>query len=272
MLSPAAKPISTLFGSQPICFSTSSFSASTTRQVLPKVALSVLCGRKPATLRRYRRQKRPMDGVRHEAVAQRALRIVEAELLDDGAVEDDQRVAARRVAAVLDAVFRIAHGFDQRDEHRHVFGPAAGHHAVDRDAPDGGGAFVGQQDAEHFVRAAVGKAQERFDVLARRRHDGQPVGELVLVEIAVDFLEAAFDDDVARAGLGRVALGLRHDGEIVDDGLRRDFEDVAPQLLRALVADVAGHQRDRYVRACRVRSKSPRPGAGKPSHVSDEVG
>ena len=35
--------------------------ASTTRQVLPKVALSVLCGRKPAMLRRYSRQKRPIE-------------------------------------------------------------------------------------------------------------------------------------------------------------------------------------------------------------------
>ncbi|MNC84837.1 hypothetical protein D3C83_04050 [compost metagenome] len=52
VFSPAAKPKSTLVGVQPIFLITSSFSATTTRQVLPKVALSFLCGRKPATLRR----------------------------------------------------------------------------------------------------------------------------------------------------------------------------------------------------------------------------
>ncbi|MNC88797.1 hypothetical protein D3C83_46560 [compost metagenome] len=61
MLSPAAKPMSALFGVHPIFRTTSSFSATTTRHVLPNVALSFLCGRKPATLRRYSRQKRPME-------------------------------------------------------------------------------------------------------------------------------------------------------------------------------------------------------------------
>src|ERR1043166_8233908 len=61
VLSPRLNPRSALTGSQPILASTSSFSATTTRQVLPKVALSVLCGKNPATLRRYSLQKRPTD-------------------------------------------------------------------------------------------------------------------------------------------------------------------------------------------------------------------
>src|SRR5258705_732920 len=92
-------------------------------------------------------QKKPPEAadcrIRHDAVAQSTLRIVESELLDDGTVQDDQRVGTRRIAAVLDAVFGIAHRLDQRDEYWHVFGLAAGHDAVDRDGPDGGGAFVG---------------------------------------------------------------------------------------------------------------------------------
>ena len=188
------------------------------------------------------------DGcVRHEAVAQSALRIVEAKLLDKRAVEHDQRVAARRVAAVLDAVLGVAHGFDRRDEHRHVLGTAAGHHAVDRDVPDSGGALVGEQDAEAFVRVALGKTQERFDFLARWRHDRQPVGEFVLVEIAIHFLETAFHHDIARAGFGLLADGRGRDGQIVDDALQRHFQHVAPQLVLGFGADVAGHHRDRDV-------------------------
>ena len=64
-------------------------------------------------LRRNSRQKRPTDGIGLEAVAQHALLVVEAELLDDRAVEDDQRLGARRVAAVLDAVSRVGHGLDR---------------------------------------------------------------------------------------------------------------------------------------------------------------
>ena len=59
--SPAAKPMSTLFGGQPISASASSFSARTTRKVLPKVPLSVWCGRKPAMFRSASRQKRPTE-------------------------------------------------------------------------------------------------------------------------------------------------------------------------------------------------------------------
>ena len=99
-----------------------------------------------------------------EAVAHHALLVVEAELLDDRAVQHDQRLAARRVAAVLDAVAGIRHRLDERHQDRHVLGPAAGHHAVDRHVPDGGRAIVGQQRADHLVGLAVGEAQERGDL------------------------------------------------------------------------------------------------------------
>ena len=92
------------------------------------------------------------------------LRVVEAERLDDRAVQDDERLAARRVAAVLDAVARIGHGFDERDQERHVFRPAARHDAVHRDAPHGRAAPVGQQDAELLVRVAIGVTQESLDL------------------------------------------------------------------------------------------------------------
>ena len=51
-LSPAAAPMSAATVGQFILARLSSFSASTTRQVLPKVPLSFWCSRKPATLRR----------------------------------------------------------------------------------------------------------------------------------------------------------------------------------------------------------------------------
>ena len=60
-LAPGAWPMSVASVGQPMRCSASSFSGTTTRQVLPKVALSVLWGRKPATLRRYSRQNRPME-------------------------------------------------------------------------------------------------------------------------------------------------------------------------------------------------------------------
>ena len=64
-----------------------------------------------------------------KAVAQRALLVVEAQLLDEGAVQHDQRLRPRRVAAVLDAVGRVGHRLGQRDEDGHVFRPATGHDA-----------------------------------------------------------------------------------------------------------------------------------------------
>src|SRR3546814_10033381 len=48
-------------------------------------------------------------GVRLEAVAQHALRVVEIQLLDDRSIEHDQRFRTRRVAAVFDAIDRIDH-------------------------------------------------------------------------------------------------------------------------------------------------------------------
>ena len=59
--SPRAWPKSADTGGQPMRSSTPSFSASTTRHVLPKVHLSFRCGRKPATLRRYSRHHRPIE-------------------------------------------------------------------------------------------------------------------------------------------------------------------------------------------------------------------
>ena len=51
-LSPAGAPMSAATVGQLILARLSSFSASTTRQVLPNVPLSFWCSRKPATLRR----------------------------------------------------------------------------------------------------------------------------------------------------------------------------------------------------------------------------
>jgi hypothetical protein len=61
VFSPAPCPMSTPTVGQPIFARTSSFSATTTRQVLPNVPLSFLWSWKPATLRKYNLQKRPTE-------------------------------------------------------------------------------------------------------------------------------------------------------------------------------------------------------------------
>jgi hypothetical protein len=108
---------------------------------------------------------------------------------------------------------------------------------------------------------AIDETQERFDVLERRGNDGQAVGILVLVEIPVDLLEAAAHDDIARTGLRGIPFRCRRDGEVVDDRLRRDFQDVALELLGGLVADVAGHRARWEYWACRARPTSRPPAA-----------
>ena len=83
--------------------SASSFSARTTRHVLPKLPCWSGGGGSPR--RCAGRAARSADGgVGLDAVAQRALLVVEAQLLDDRPVQDDQRLGARRLAAVLDPV------------------------------------------------------------------------------------------------------------------------------------------------------------------------
>ena len=88
--------------------------------------------------------------IRLEAVAHHPLRVIKTELADDRSVEDDQGFASRGVAAVFDAIDRVDHGLDECDQDGHVFGPAAGHHAVDCNAPDGRFAPVRQRHTEHL--------------------------------------------------------------------------------------------------------------------------
>ena len=113
--------------------------------------------------------------IRRKSIAQRALRVVEIELFDNRTVQYDQSVAARRVAAMLDAVQRVAHGFDQRHQHRHILGSTSGHHTIYSDIPYRRRALIGQQHAQHFIGRPIGEAQERSDFLARRRHNRQTI-------------------------------------------------------------------------------------------------
>ena len=168
----------------------------------------------------------PDRGVGLEAVAQRALLVVEAELLDQRAVQHDQGLRPRRVAGMLDAVLRIGHRLDQRDQDRHVFRSAAGHHAVHRDVPHRGEAVVGQKLADRVIGRQVGEGQELGDLLLGRRHDGQPVAPAVLEEKAIDLLEAAVEHDLVRLWIGG---GLHRGdlaGEVADHVLDRGAEHI----------------------------------------------
>ena len=215
-------------------------------------------------LRSASRQKRPDRRVRHEAVAHRALFVVELELLDDRPVEDDQRFRTRRVAAVLDAIDRIRHRFAQRNQNRHVFRTAAGHHAVHRDRPDRHCATLRQHDAERLFGLAIGEAQELFDLLDGRRNDRQPVAPLALIEVFVDLLERAAEDDVARGRLGRQLRSLRLRQQVVDHLRGGDVEHVLPQFPRRSARRDGRRSSPPADWACQGRPTSRRPDRGNP--------
>ena len=131
-LAPSGRPMSAAVFGQPMRLSTSSFSASATRQVLPNVPLSVSVRKEACDIAQIEPPEASDGGVGLEAVAQRALLVVEVQRLGDRAVDGNQRLRPRRVAGVLDAVFGVRHRFGQRHQHRHVFRPAAGHDAIRR--------------------------------------------------------------------------------------------------------------------------------------------
>ena len=172
-------------------------------------------------------------GVRLEAVAQRALLVVEAELLDQRAVQHDQRLRPRRVAGMLDAVLRIGHRLGQRDQDGHVFRPAAGHHAVHRDVPHRGHAVVGQELADGVIGRQVGEGEELGDLLLGRRHDRQAVAPAVLEEEAIDLLEAAVEHDVLRIGIAVACTAA-----ISPVRLRITWSTVVPSTLARSSSDV----------------------------------
>jgi hypothetical protein len=84
--------------------------------------------------------------------------------------------------------------------------------------------------AEDFVRRTVGEAQERLDFVDRGRHDRQAIGPALFIELLVDGLERATEDDVAIGG--RCAL--------CDCLLRRFIRrELADDLVDKRVFDVA---------------------------------
>ena len=117
-LSPGSIPRSAASVGQPSALAALSCSARTTRHVCPNVLLSAPPGRKPATLRRYSRRKRPTARVGPIAVTQGGLFAVEAEHRYHRAAQHDEGVAPGRVPAVLDAVARVGQHLGDGDEHR----------------------------------------------------------------------------------------------------------------------------------------------------------
>jgi hypothetical protein len=95
-------------------------------------------------------------GVGLESVTHRALLEIEAQLADDGPVQQDDRLGARRVAAVFHAILGVGHRLGQRNQNRHVFRAAARHHTGDGDAPNRRGAAVRKKNSQHVFGFAVG--------------------------------------------------------------------------------------------------------------------
>ena len=155
---------------------------------------------------------------------------------------------------MLDAVDRVGHRLCQRDQHRHVFGPAARHHAVDRGRPDGERAARREHHAEHLVGPARGEAQELLDLRERRRDDRQAVAPLHREEMRVDLLEAAGEHDIARTGLVGHHHGLGLEREVLDHfprgytcGMRADLG----VALRPRMADDRRHRHVGHAKAYR---------------------
>jgi hypothetical protein len=140
-----------------------------------------------------------------ESVTHRALLEIEAQLADDGPVQQDDRLGARRVAAVLHAVFGVGHRFGQRNQNRHVFRAVARHHAGDGDAPYRRGAAVRKKNSEHVFGISIGETQERLDLCHGGRDDGQSIAPLALVEMLVD----PAGNDRSSLSIVLIQLGMR---------------------------------------------------------------
>ena len=121
---------------------------------------------------------------------------------------------------------------------------------------------------------AVGEAQELRDALGGRRHDRQAVAPVVLVEEAVDLVEAAREDDVARARARRRAAPRAAAPRSGSRSPRRPSPRPCSRRSSsdALHVDVARARARRADSAARDRSASWPPGRRKPSHTSDAVG
>jgi outer membrane receptor protein involved in Fe transport len=173
--------------------------------------------------------------------------VIEAELLDDRAVDDDHRLQSRRRAEVACIEIRLRHRFDDTDQDRHVLGAAAGHDAVYRHRPDRRLAVLGLNHAQHLVRVAVGETQEGLDALDRRRDDRQPVGPLLLEEVLVDLVQRALEHDGARLGLDHFLRNGYRPRQLGDDIGDQDFGGITAQFFVALRHDHTGEFRDAKV-------------------------
>ena len=114
------------------------------------------------------------------AVAERTFLGVEAEAFDGRSADDGERctaVGSGLHAIEIEAV--INHRFDGGDDDGHVFGFAAGHHAIDGDGFDGGHTVSRLDHADHFSRIALEVMDDAFDRTACRWYHRQTVGPFV---------------------------------------------------------------------------------------------
>ena len=145
----------------------------------------------PQAVERDEADGAPQRGVRAPAGSEHVAAGVEAEARSDRTVDDEQR---RRAAGAGDrAVQReggIGHRLQRGQQHRHVLGPAAGHHGVDRDLLGRDRAPARRLAQHDVVRPAPGGLEKPAHRLRGRRHHGEPVRPAAL-EVRLDRLRPA---------------------------------------------------------------------------------
>ena len=125
---------------------------------------------------------------------------VEADLLADGAVDDEERCRARRALPDSPGGVRLlGDRLPCRQHHREVLGAASGHGGVDRGQAHSEMAVQVGDGEEDFFRIARHRREELVDVRLRRGNDRQPVGPLLRPVVLQDL-----------AHLVGVDLGWRH--------------------------------------------------------------
>ena len=200
------------------------------------------------------------DGVRRACtVAHRTSTVVEAEVADDRAVEDDQGVGTGRVARVLCAVVRVEQHIGEGEQDRELFGETPGHDGVDRERPDGDVTARRSGGAEDAPRVVTRGSDERLHPLTGRWDDGEAVRPAACSELAVDLVEGSADGDVecARFG-GHLAIGVDGHGEPVDHLGEGVLDERGDHLVVRLGVDVTLEHGERQA----VEAQAPARGGG----------
>ena len=137
-------------------------------------------------------------GVGAISIAECCTRAVEPKGRRRRTTQHHQRFAAGRVAAVLHAVGRVDQSFCDGHQHWHMFREAVGHDAVDGHILNRGEATRGLQNANFPIRRVRRRRQKGQHFLGGRRHNGQSIRPLTLLEQGADLFKVATADNARR--------------------------------------------------------------------------